>query len=141
MWFTPSFRDYTVKLISWERIALSGYLKSDIPDIDWLFDLHYKFGNSVIEEEFLQFLRSFLQDPKRCRHLSLGKALSAGHFTHLCAQLILDNYLGSPGNLDNQRYLICYSFAVTYLCKADHLPPQDAVAHLQNAPYLRIWMF
>ena len=109
MWFIPSFRDYTVKLISWERIALSGYLKHDNPDIDWLFDLHYKFGNSVIEEEFLQFLRSFLQDPKRCHHLSLGKALSVGHFTHLCARRILDNYLGSPENLDNQRYFICYS--------------------------------
>lgn len=74
-----------------------------LTEIGWLWDFTDQHLDDFRHgDKFLQLLQSFLQDPKRCRHLSVGKADSIGHFAHLCAQTVLNESLSSPANAENQ---------------------------------------
>ena len=83
-----------------------------IPVVDWLWGLNLQpdFGG---RSDFRELLQSFLQDPRRCHHLSVGKARSVGHFAHLCAQIILDNHLSTPAQSKNKRYQLSTFFFYT----------------------------
>ena len=98
----------------------------NIPVVDWLLELNLQ-PHFEARSDFCELLQSFLQDPKRCQHLSVGKARSIGHFAHLCAQTVLDNYLSIPAPSKNERYSLFMFFFLYcwHLCKGDHIPPQD----------------
>ena len=78
----------------WHHISLGSSCNN--PGITWLWNIHY---DTTSEQQFFHFLLVFLQCPKRCRHLSIGKASTTSHFAHLCAQTVLNHCLGSTDSL------------------------------------------
>ena len=74
------------------------------PGISWLWNIHL---NVTSEQQLFHFLLVFLQRPKHCHHLSIGRASTASHFAHLCAQIVLNTCLGSTDSL-NLRYLCTF---------------------------------
>lgn len=103
LWLSLSYRNDGSKQVPWKKYVSP---ESDFSntEIDWLWDLRCKIS---LEARFVQLLQSFLQDSNRCRHLFVGKARSAGHFAHLCARTILDDYMDSP-NMKTWRYLMLF---------------------------------
>ena len=93
----------------WHRISSSSDWSN--PGISWLWNFHYN-AEWACRRQFVHFLLAFLRCPKRCRHLSVGKALTTGHFAYLCVRTVLDCCLGST-DLPKLRYLLC-SFSLTY---------------------------
>ena len=86
-----------------------------IPVVDWLWELNLQLSFEA-RGDFRELLRSFLQDPRRCHHLSVGKARSVGHFAHLCAQTVLDNYLSTSAQSKNKRCpLFMFFFYTAYV--------------------------
>ena len=88
----------------WGDISLGSSCNN--PGISWLWNIRYEV---LSERQFVYFLRTFLESPKRCCHLSVGEALDTYHFAHLCVQIVLNNCLGST-DLLSSRYLLFYFF-------------------------------
>ena len=97
-----------------------------LQEIEWLQDFMDQEINFDDVDNFRRLLQSFLQDPKHCHHLSVCKAYSATQFAYVCVRTVLNDYLSSPGHLENQRYLhyfLTQILWVTYLCKDDPFLP------------------
>jgi len=105
LWLSLSFGTWESRM--WRPIGHFTLLT----EIEWLWDFTDEHLDDFRHgDKFLQLLQSFLQDPKRCRHLSVGKAESIGHFAYLCAQTVLNDCLSSPDNAENQGYLRSFFF-------------------------------
>ena len=118
-WLTLLLRyNSSVEPLWWLHIHLGSSCNN--PGIRWLWNAHY---NVASERQFLPFLLAFLQCPKRCHHLSIGKGSTTSHFAHLCAQIVLNSCLGSTDSL-NLRYLLfpLLDIQMTCLCKLSSLP-------------------
>ena len=102
----------------WRHISSSSTCGN--PGISWLWNFHYK---ATSKQQFIHFLLPFLQCPKRCCHLSIGKTSTTCHFAHLCAQIVLNSCFRSTDSL-NLRYLLflLLSIRITCLCKLSSLP-------------------
>lgn len=83
-----------------------------IPVVEWLWELNHQVKFEA-RSGFRELLHSFLQDPKRCHHLSVGKARSVGHFAHLCAQTVFNSYLSTQAQSKNERYPLFVFFFYT----------------------------
>ena len=114
------------------------------PGISWLWILDWKTRDkNPYFKEYVQLLLNFLQHPKRCGRLSIGKFLTLGHFAHLCTQIILNGCLGltDPVSL---RYLLFSFFLlllnihVTCICKLSLLPSPDAANASEGSTYLQL---
>ena len=88
----------------WRHISLGSSCNN--PAISWLWRSHY---NATSDRPFFHLLLAFLQCPKHCRHLSIGKFSSTGHFAHLCAQIVLNSCLCLPDSL-NLMYVAFFFF-------------------------------
>ena len=89
---------------AWWRRLLSGPSYNN-PGIRWLRNLDLE---ATSDQEFIHFFLTFLQHPKHCGHLSIGKFSTIGNFAYLCAQIVLNGCLGSTDPL-RLRYLLFLS--------------------------------
>ena len=90
---------------AWWRRIFSGSSYNNL-GISWLQNLDLK---ATPDQEFICFFVTFLQHPKRCGCLSIGKFSTIGNFAHLCAQIVLNSCLGFTDPL-RLRYLLFLSF-------------------------------
>ena len=101
-WLTLLWQQYdnSVRPPWWHHMSSSS---SNNPGISWLWNFCLK-TTSQQQSQFVHFLTSFLQCPKRCRHLSVGNASTTNQFARICVQIVLNSCLGSTDSL-NLRYL------------------------------------
>lgn len=96
----------SLELDNWNmRILRKHYDYFILQEIEWLQDFMDQGVNFDDVDNFRRLLQSFLQDPKRCRHLSVCKGYSATQFAYVCVRTVLNDYLSSPDHSENQRYL------------------------------------
>ena len=119
---------------SWHHLFSGSY---NNPGISWLWNFDWE---ATSDQEFIHLLLTFLQDPKRCGHLSIGKFSTIGKFAHLCAKIVLNSCLGftDPHSL---RYLLFFFLScihVTCLCKLSLLPSSGAANASEESSYLQL---
>ena len=119
--------NHSVEPSWWYHISLDSSRNN--LGISWLWNPDY---NGTSDQQFFHPWQTFLQCPKYCHHLSIGEFTTTGHFTHLCAQIVLNSCLGFTDSLKLMYFLLLFFLEdkVTYLCKVSWLPSQDAA----NAP-------
>ena len=101
---------------AWWHCVLSCSFYNN-PEISWLWNLNWE---APSDKQFIHLLLTFLQHPKRCGRLSIGKFSTIGHFAHLCAQIILNGCLGLADPVSLRYLLKFYSsfFCWTYIWHA-----------------------
>jgi hypothetical protein len=137
LWLSLSFGTWESRM--WRPIGRFTLLT----EIEWLWDFTDQHLDDFRHgDKFLHLLQSFLQDPKRCRHLSVGKADSIGHFAYLCAQTVLNDCLSSPDNAENQGYLRSFfknRCPINGRWKDNFLPPQSTAINFAVGRSFRGW--